>query len=400
MNAKRKVISAYFFAELARTMYFISISWILYDITEDATYTGMLVGLGFLPGVFLNFVFGVLVDRWNRKRLAFIAMATASLVMSCTILLSASNGFLPWIIFVTHMVLQATGSLFRPAIQAFIAELFSKEQLPHIFSANGAAGVSGGLTGALLGGVLTGLGSPLLALLVVLFSFNLAAVAVGITKPSETRVIHNPSHTSAWHDLLSGFAYARQQPLLLGLFAMMLIGQLVFHSSVGFLSVYTKSILHGGATLYGLLDASLSIGGILAGAAGGWWWSIHQRHFAVYAFLMMVAGLVIVGLFPDRIAAFIGVLFIGLGTTWIRVLLQSMQQMITEASYHGRMASFRMVLNQGSVALGTPIIGLAASQYGANMVYIVLLAPVTIGLVLSIYLARDTHFQQTVEHSA
>ena len=56
-------------SEFGRAMYFVTVTWVLYGITGDAVYTGVLVGLGFLPGVFLNLFFGVLVDRFDRKHL-------------------------------------------------------------------------------------------------------------------------------------------------------------------------------------------------------------------------------------------------------------------------------------------------------------------------------------------
>ncbi|MFC0560705.1 hypothetical protein ACFFH4_17130 [Halalkalibacter alkalisediminis] len=59
--------------------------------------------------------------------------------------------------------------------------------------------------------------------------------------------------------------------------------------------------------------------------------------------VIVLAGLFSIGITPFVPVAFIGVFLIGLGTTWIRVLLQSFQQMATDLNYHGRMASDRMI---------------------------------------------------------
>ncbi|CDQ21590.1 hypothetical protein [Halobacillus karajensis] len=69
----RKLMSGYFLYECGRAMYFVLITWFLYQWTHDPLYTGLFVSFGFIPGLFSNLIFGVLVDRSNRKRLAGIA---------------------------------------------------------------------------------------------------------------------------------------------------------------------------------------------------------------------------------------------------------------------------------------------------------------------------------------
>ena len=92
--------------------------------------------------------------------------------------------------------------------------------------------------------------------------------------------------------------------------------------------------------------------------------------------LLVAAGLLCVGLSPSLPVSFVGVFLIGAGTTWIRVLLQTVQQMATDPQYHGRMASYRMLCNQSAVAIGGPILGWIASHCGVESSYLALLLPV------------------------
>ena len=73
--------------------------------------------------------------------------------------------------------------------------------------------------------------------------------------------------------------------------------------------------------------------------------------------------------------AFLGVFLIGLGTTWIRVLLQSIQQM----------ASFRMIRNQASVVVSARTLGLIASEFGANFIYLSLMLPISICILFAYF---------------
>jgi len=107
-------------------------------------------------------------------------------------------------------------------------------------------------------------------------------------------------------------------------------------------------------------------------------------------------GLCILSFNQDVIASFVGIFIIGLGTTLLRVSTQSLQQMLTEPRYHGRMASFRMLINQGSVVIGSPLLGLISEQYGANSGYMALLIPFGVLLVFSVFVLQRRGTQQKI----
>ncbi|GAB2569971.1 MFS transporter [Gracilibacillus alcaliphilus] len=401
MRTSKWIMLAFFFSQFAGTMYFVIITWLLYQITNDSLYTGLLVGFGFLPSLGLNLFFGVLVDRWDRKVLVILATGSSMIVMASLLLLFLFNQIEPWYIIVAHMLLQAAGSLFRPAFQALIAECFDKEQLPKLFSRSSSASIVGGLLGAATGGMIVSVTSEIGTLSLVIISYIIAFIAVLQIKYERKLRKNHHERKSVITDLLDGFVYVQRNRYLIGLFILMFTGQLVFHSSLGFLSVYTVDYLLASATIYGLLDATISIGGVTAGILGTWWWKRSKQYVALYSLCLVLVGLLIAGKASSIFLAFLGVFLIGLGTTWIRVLLQAVQQMVTASNYHGRMASFRMVCNQGSVVVSAPILGWIATTYGANMVYLTLLLPVIICIVFASFQLKQEPFKMvmTEKHS-
>lgn len=382
-NNMKKVSSVFFLDEFARTMYFITITWVLFQLTKDAFYTGLLTSLGFLPGLITNLIFGVVVDRFDRKRLILISNVI-SMVAVLFITIETATGILSaWSILIVQMVIQTMGSLFRPAIQAFTAENFKREELPKVFSQTGIASILGGLLGASVGGIILALTSPVASLVFILIIFLIGALAINSMKSVRNSIEMPSDNTSIIAGLIDGFSYLKANLFLFRLFGVMFVGMLVFHSTLAFLSVYTKDYFGQTATVYGFMHAALSAGGILAGILGTWWWNIKYQ-LSTSSLLVVAVGLLIVGLTPWIPLAFIGIFIIGLGTTWIRVLLQSQQQMTTDKSYHGRMASFRMLFNQVSVVISGPILGWFANDYGANSVYLVLIVPVGIATILTL----------------
>jgi MFS transporter, DHA3 family, macrolide efflux protein len=392
MAKKYNVWGALFFSEFGRAMYFIIITWILYKITKDAFYTGLLVSLGFLPSLFMNLLFGVIVDRLNRKLLSVLANFINVFVIVFIIIALAFHIINSWLIILVHMVIQLMGALFRPSIQAFTSDIFSKDELPKIYSQSGSASILGGLLGAPIGGTLIGLISAPMAMGVVALSYLFAVLSLVFLKNERKENGHRSTHPSFISDLIGGFSYLKRNTFLLSLFGVMFVGQLVFHSSVAFLSVYTKEYLNQTVTIYGFLDSSLSIGGFFAGFLGTWWWNKNTKYLSNRSLIVIFIGLLLVSFSPILPIAFIGVFFIGLGTTWIRILLQSVQQMATDKEFHGRMASFRMICNQGSVVISGPILGFIANHYGANGVYLALVIPVAIAIPMSLRQAKHEQF--------
>ncbi|TGB03624.1 MFS transporter [Halobacillus salinus] len=394
------IICAFFLAEFGRTMYFVVITWLLYTMTEDPFFTGLLVSIGFVPGLVFNLFFGVVVDRLNRKVLSVTATLINTLAVAFLVVSIISSALDPWTILIVHMILQLMGSLFRPSIQAFIAEVFRDEELPKIYSRTGSAAIVGGLLGAAFGGIITGVSSEEVALLIVALCFSLATLLL-------TRLRHNPANstcntneTTIIHDLIEGFSYLKGNKILLSLFGIMLVGQLTFHTTIGFLSVYTKEYLNQTATVYGLLDACLSIGGVLAGLMGTWWWNKNGNYLSTRSLLVVILGLFVMAFSSFLPLVFMGVFLVGLGTTWLRVLLQSVQQILTEKQYHGRMASYRMLCNQGSVVVSGPIFGWIASANKANTVFLALTFPVIIAAIYSIIQAKQPKFKEVTQKSA
>ncbi|WP_161568365.1 MFS transporter [Anaerobacillus alkaliphilus] len=399
MKEFKYLLGGFFLSEFGRAMYFVTVSWLLYEITSDAYFTGLLLGLGFLPGLVLNLFLGVFVDRFNRKKLTIIANIISSISIVLLLVYIAIFDRNPWVIIIVHMVLQVCGSLFRPAIQAFMAESFEKKFLPKIFSQTSSTGIIGGLVGALFGGILISIISAGTTLVIVAVSLVISAILLLKIESKKNRSICKEG-SSIRKEIVEGFQYVKRNKFLLGLFVIMFTGQLVYHSSLGFLSVYTVTYLMKSASIYGLLDATISVGGIFAGFLGAWWWSIAKQHFAICSLVIIVVGLLLVGLTPILPFAFCGVFLIGVGTTWIRVLLQSLQQMATEPEYHGRMASFRMIGNQGAVVLAAPILGWVASNYGADYIYLCLLIPVSVCVIFAVYQAKGKEFIEMIRNAA
>jgi DHA3 family macrolide efflux protein-like MFS transporter len=390
----KSILTAAFFSSFGSTMYFIVVAWILYELTSDATYTGLMVGFGFLPGVFMNLVFGVWADRANRKTLTILA--TGIILMSITALWGAMllDVIKPWMLIAVHMSVQTFASLFRTAQQAFITEVYEKKEIPRIFSHQGSAVSVGGLVGTSFGGFALHWFSAGGAVGIVLGSFCITLLCLGMVSYEPKERAYQPA--SVFRDLTDGFRYIHRVPLMYSLLGLMFVGQLVVHTTAGMLSVYTSARLQGDAALYGILESAASLGAIVAGVTATFYLYKVKYHVPFFALLATALGLLGMAVFKEPVIAFGCIFVIGLGTTWLRVLMQSVQQVATEPAFYGRMAATRQTINQTSVAIGAPVLGVIADGYGVQYSYAALLAPVLLLGLMSLRIAKRGDFSSVI----
>lgn len=388
------ILSASYFSSFGSSVYFVSVAWLLYQMTSDATYTGLLVGLGFLPGVFLNLVFGVLVDRLDRKKLTVFSIAI--IVFSIFLLLTAltMDSVKPWMIITVHMLVQTFASLFRTAQQAFITELYPKQVLARVFSRVSAAVSTGGLLGTTMGGVAISLLAANIIMAVVFASFVISLVSAWLTKSKDriADVQANKGYLSGIKDFAEGMVYIRKNPFMISLFSVLFVGQLVVHTSTSLLPVYASSYIMVSSKVYGLLEGAVSIGAIVAGFSAIWFLHLYKRSIATGSLFVTLMALGLLAFTKSSILSFAGIFLLGLGTSWLRVLMQTVQQVYTDPEYYGRMAAMRQTVNQTSVAIGAPIIGIIAENFGANYAYGSLLIPVIAVMILSVFVSKQRTF--------
>ena len=389
------ILGTYFLTEFGKQMYLIVTMWLLYDLTKSPFLAGLLVSMGFLPNLFFNLIIGVIVDRFNRQRLAMYASLISALDMILIFSLIYFGIVKPWMIVGVHMLLQVMGSLFRISMQTYISEGFDKEELPNILSKSGAAAEIGALVGSLTSGIIIAYISMSLSMFVVIISFVFSSLLIYKTRLTFKKQIN--SKVSILSNFKDGFIYLKENNFLFGLFSISAVGQMVFHNSISFLATYTGVFLVRSELTYGFLDATISFGGILAGIFATIWWKKNGKSLIFRSLFILTVGLVSTALSPNLSISFLGVFLIGLGTTLVRVNIQTIQQIATEPLYRGRISSYRILFNQGSVVISGPILGWIASTYGVNYTYLVLSIPTALIIIYSFLQSRQRYFIEITE---
>ncbi|WP_192498440.1 MFS transporter [Halorussus halophilus] len=288
----RRLLAGRAVSVLGDGLYSVAAMWLVYEMTGSTAYTGLAGFLSRAPGILKVFV-GPLVDRAPLGRtLTLSELAQASLVLLVPI--AAAFGHLNVVVVLTVMPLLALANLFSgPAQNATIPRIVPDERLVRANSVGQVVTKASDATARGVAGVLIAAIGGVALYLVDAATFVLAAILLGsLSIPARESEKSGSSDADAFDfdgyvedlreglDLLADSVLGRM--LVASLFANFLTGV-----ALAVLPAFAEGI--GGAELYGLLLAGMTVGTV----AG----SVLASFFDRYPLgRTTIAGLVVSGL--------------------------------------------------------------------------------------------------------
>lgn len=352
----------------------VAISWIVYHATHSTLDIALVGVAGFVPGILLGFLSGVLADRYNRRSL----MVTADLVrMAAMGLLAVSlywAGFSLLLIVAVLVVVNAFGSLFTPASQAILPRLVPKGSLED------ANGLLQGTTavmislGSALGGVIVAFAGAVWGL--GLNALTYAASAIFVFQIAGSlglpRVLGETRSSSFRREFSEGIGYMRAHRPILEVTLAFLPANFLFTLVVGFVVVYSTARFGANPTIYGSL-AAVEAAGTAAGAlvVG----RIRARRFAGVlmggCILGQGAGAALLAVSHSVVLSLLASAVLGLGIGLVNTVYYATMQAIVPGELLARVLSIDSVGAFAAVPAGFAVGGVIASRYGIGLTFLV-----------------------------
>jgi MFS transporter, DHA3 family, macrolide efflux protein len=348
---------------------YVALLWLTFAETNSALAVAYVGLAGFVPTIVVGIFSGALVDRFERRRVIVLSTLGRSAAMGALVLLLYVGGFHLAFVLVASLVFSACATFFAPGSQALLPEIVDRGSLANangLFESTEAiAGIAGnGLGGGLVlaVGAVPTLGIDAASYLVGAILVALIAVAASSPRPSD-----GGPRPRMWEEVREGFAYLRNAVALFELTMLALVLNFLISVLLTFIVVYSTSLLHGSAVVYGLLEACLAggygVGALLVGRFGltrhtGAVW-IYST-FAQGALLVLV---VLVARVPVALPAFLafGVLQGLANVTW----LSSVQATVPER-LQGRYFAIDNALSYAAIPLAQIVGGVLIAFYGVG----------------------------------
>ena len=366
-----KLWSAQTISAAGDAVYQLALVWIILDMTGSTAVTGVVAMSAYLPAILFGVFAGVLADRHNRMKLMLISNFSQAITVAVIPILLFFNFYIGLFIGVLAFIRASFGSLFPPAMNAFLPEIIPQETLLKINSLIATSGQFAYLLGPALAGVLLNIMTVGSLFIWDAISFLLAAFLLMSIKHS--KVNRKLDNLPRFQELRSGFVYLKTHSSI-GLILILTIVNNIFimgPAIVG-IPIMVKHYLHGTASDFAFIEAGMALG-MLTGSLFMYKFSKKFNSGFLLLMGMLWDGLTYAMFFwvQSVTVAMIIIVFHGMGIPVITVSRTVIFQKYTPNEYHGRLFSMVHLAVSGMTAVSTALVGIFAEMIPIHTVFLV-----------------------------
>jgi MFS family permease len=355
----------YFFGQLVSQtgtwMQIVAQDWLVLQLTGRALPVGVTTALQFLPVLLFGLWAGVVADRFDKRRILFIAQSWMGLLALLLGALTITGAVQLWMVYLIAFFLGCATAVDNPTRQAFMSELVGRDGLPNAVALNAACFNLARIGGPAVAGVVVAAWGVAPAFFLNAASFGAVLLALAGMNPREIERSVAPAHRSG--GVAEGLRYVwvtreLRTPLLL----VAMVATLGINFRV-VLPVLARFAFGGGPRAYGLL-ASLFAAGSLCGALGTAAFSRPTNRLMVAAAGSFGVIALAAALAPTL--AWEGALLVPLGAASITFLstANSLLQVHAAPKMRGRVMSLYTVVFLGSTPVGGGLVGWLSEVFG------------------------------------
>ena len=337
----------------------------IYDITGRELDIGWLGLAEFLPVALLVFVTGTVADRYNRRRVAVLAMIGEVLCALALVFYARTNPTSVAPIFMIALAYGVSRAFVSPALRSIAPMIAPEHGLPQMVAMYSAVWTGAMIVGPAMSGFLYA-AAPWLA-----YATSAGLIGLGIILVSriKLKIISEPTvktEKPTLHSAMEGLRFIRRTPILLAAISLDLFAVL-FGGAIALLPVIAKDQLLVGDVAYGWLRAAAGIGA--ASTAALLAFRPIRRNIG-RAMLVAVGvfglGTIVLGLTSNYWVAFFAVLFLSAGDMISVFVRGSLVPLVTPDDKRGRVSAVENVFIGATNELGAFESGAVSQLVGAK----------------------------------
>jgi len=243
----------------------LALMYLVYDLTGSAVAMGTVMLFSMIPNLIISPVAGVIADRYNKKRIMFIAeMVRAGAIMLIPALMF--NGMIElWHIYIVAVFVSIAESFFEPCSNIVFVSIVDKEELHLINSFATVVGRIAGIVGYSLAGVLIVFLNKEILFITDGITFLLSGIAVLVIRLPQSDEKKIGKALEIVDDFKDGIKYILSTKLIPVLFLGILILSALLVPLERFVPVAVEEIFSLSPAWAGMFMTTLTIGSIVGG---------------------------------------------------------------------------------------------------------------------------------------
>ena len=344
----------------------VALFWITYEITGSAMALGSLGLCSAAPRLILGALSGVLVDRYDRKRLLILVQFASVLPIVIFLAIYAFGALAFWHLLVLEILFGSIRAINPSAAQSILAELVPREDVMNAVSLYTVGFNIARTAGPSLGGVLVlwiGVGGCYAVFATTLLLSGVGMLFIRTNTVSSIK----REEENFLREFKEGFHYVWHAPVILCSIIAAYTFAVFIVTYQSFLPVFAKEVLAVGPEGLGLLMAAPGLGGI---ASLSFLASVGERwNRAMLLWVMTTTTPIFLMLFCASPIFWLSVALltlVGAGQVCFRTISRVIIQIEAPRSLMGRVMSV-FNLDQGMRSVGSVVLGAAATLFGASL---------------------------------
>jgi MFS family permease len=351
-------------------IYRVALGWFAWQLSGSEFWVGIVAFTQFAPAVIFGPLFGVLADRFSRRK-ASLLINTLSAMNMLLLSVLTTNGQVDITVLAIISLMQGTlDGAHSPVRMTIVPNLVNREQLHSAIAYSSISfNVSRFVGPAIAGIIIVKYGVD------VAFAINsisyLALVAAVLAVQLNPTVDRSAAPGDVWSDMRDGIRYVLNHKTIRSLLIIIAVASILARGALEMMPAFVDVVFQRGSGGLAMLTSALGAGAITTGlvlARGSGWVSVKIIRIGV-----ILAGLLIAALASSDVfgLAIVIVAMLGVLLSMCGVGSQILIQTLVEDEVRGRVSSLWGMIAFGGTAIGSLVIGIAASIYGLQNTIIV-----------------------------
>ena len=342
----------------------LSVGWLIWDLTESATWLGAIAMAEFLPILFLTPLGGVIADRYNRLSIAKISQIVTCLISLCLCILTFSNQITPFILFFVMLIAGTINALNQASRVSLVVNMVPRELMTSAIAINSVIFNLARIVGPAIGGLLISKSNVSWAFLFSTITFTILLVSLNmILMPDKSD--KEKKNQFELKDLYKGISFIINNNSIFIIVLITGINSILARPIIELLPGFSDTVFDTGPEGLAILTSSMGIGAIISSI-----WLAQRgtlKGLSNIVFIGVLINSISIVLFTLSANLITGAILLGISGftqactgTGTQTLIQS----FVPDSLRGRVMSVWLVIGRGGPAFGALIIGIVAEFIG------------------------------------
>lgn len=345
--------------------------WLVYQLTNSPLLLGIVGFTSQIPSFFLAPFGGVLVDRWNTRKILVITQIFA-MIQSLALATLALTGMINiWQIIFLSLFQGVINALDAPARQTFVPEMVEKRaDLASAIALNSSLVNGGRLIGPAIAGIVIARVGASYCFLIDGISYIAVIGALLAMRVKPKKIAARTGNVL--QRLKEGYIYAFNSPLIRSVLLLLALFSLMATPYMTLIPIFATKILGGDAYTLGFLTSASGIGALI----GGIYLSTRKSVLGLgkiiaFAPALCGVGIIIFALSRTLWLSMLMLLIVGLGSILQISSSNTVIQTIVEDDKRGRVMSLFTMSFLGIAPFGNLFAGILAERISAPYTLII-----------------------------